>query len=183
VPWIPITAHNRQRFVSGRVAHFTYDQFTTLPALDQIALQPGTSPRSYVVAPHPSGVPAIPAGVYRTTVKTSDLRRFGAPAAEVESSGTLTLTIARGTWRSEISGPRRYFAPVHLGHYWGAGDTVTFRVEKPLPDAIVLPRMRWTTEGDRLRFHLLGCGALANAPGFCAADRAKFEAHPWVKVR
>jgi peptide/nickel transport system substrate-binding protein len=38
VPWVPLLFHNRQRMISSRVIHFSYDQFTTLPALDQIAL-------------------------------------------------------------------------------------------------------------------------------------------------
>jgi peptide/nickel transport system substrate-binding protein len=39
VPWVPYEAGNRIRIVSARVAAFSFDQFTTLPALDQIALK------------------------------------------------------------------------------------------------------------------------------------------------
>jgi len=28
--------------IPSRIAHYSYDQFTDLPALDQIALQPGS---------------------------------------------------------------------------------------------------------------------------------------------
>ena len=39
VPWVPFLADNSTFVVSSRVSRFTFDQFTTLPALDQIALR------------------------------------------------------------------------------------------------------------------------------------------------
>jgi ABC-type transport system substrate-binding protein len=39
VPWVPFFSDNSTFAVSSRVTQFTFDQFTTLPALDQIALQ------------------------------------------------------------------------------------------------------------------------------------------------
>jgi len=39
VPWVPYEAGNRIRIVSARVASFSFDQFTTLPALDRIGLK------------------------------------------------------------------------------------------------------------------------------------------------
>jgi peptide/nickel transport system substrate-binding protein len=39
VPWVPFLSDNSTFAVSSRVTHFTFDQFTTLPALDQVALR------------------------------------------------------------------------------------------------------------------------------------------------
>jgi hypothetical protein len=39
VPWVPFNFTKEVRAVSARVARFSFDQFTTLPALDQIALR------------------------------------------------------------------------------------------------------------------------------------------------
>jgi peptide/nickel transport system substrate-binding protein len=41
VPWVPFLSDNSTFAVSSRVTHFTFDQFTTLPALDQVALRKG----------------------------------------------------------------------------------------------------------------------------------------------
>ncbi|HJP65611.1 MAG TPA: hypothetical protein VKA30_04825, partial [Actinomycetota bacterium] len=41
-PVVPILFVTATRIVSERVRHFSWDQFATLPALDQIALQPGS---------------------------------------------------------------------------------------------------------------------------------------------
>ena len=42
VPWVPFFAIGRSQVVSGRVASFSFDQFDTEPALDRIALVPGS---------------------------------------------------------------------------------------------------------------------------------------------
>jgi peptide/nickel transport system substrate-binding protein len=42
VPWIPYASPNEIRIVSSRVASVSIDQYTTLPSLDRIALQPGS---------------------------------------------------------------------------------------------------------------------------------------------
>jgi peptide/nickel transport system substrate-binding protein len=39
VPWVPYISEIRVQVVPTRVAHFSYDQFGTLPALDHIAIQ------------------------------------------------------------------------------------------------------------------------------------------------
>jgi peptide/nickel transport system substrate-binding protein len=41
VPWIPYALQNETRIVSARVASFSIDQFTLVPSLDRIALEPG----------------------------------------------------------------------------------------------------------------------------------------------
>jgi ABC-type transport system substrate-binding protein len=43
VPVVPFLFGTTRRVTSGRVLHFTWDQFTTQPALDQIALKPGSA--------------------------------------------------------------------------------------------------------------------------------------------
>jgi ABC-type transport system substrate-binding protein len=43
VPWVPLEFHESVRTLSTRVADFSFDQFTGLPALDRIALAPGGS--------------------------------------------------------------------------------------------------------------------------------------------
>ena len=40
VPWVPYLFENYVRTVSARVAHYSFDQFAGLPALDQIAVEP-----------------------------------------------------------------------------------------------------------------------------------------------
>ena len=39
VPWVPFFSDNSTFAVSSRVKRFVFDQFTTLPALDQITLK------------------------------------------------------------------------------------------------------------------------------------------------
>jgi peptide/nickel transport system substrate-binding protein len=42
VPWVPYLLQSYVRTVSSRVASYSFDQFTTLPALERIALKPET---------------------------------------------------------------------------------------------------------------------------------------------
>lgn len=42
VPWVPFLFGSSVRIVSSRIARFSFDQFTGWPALDQIALRPGS---------------------------------------------------------------------------------------------------------------------------------------------
>jgi peptide/nickel transport system substrate-binding protein len=188
VPWVPTTVHNRQRLVSERVARFTYAQFTTLPALDQIALKPGTRPTPY---PTPVGpVPAIPDGVYRYTITPNDYVRFGVhidnPEDLLENTGTTTITLKDGKWTSLVTSDHKYFAPINMGRYTGSGDLVTWIAERPFFNAITLPPMRWSFDGSALRFKFVSCGKLnrlePDAPDLCESFRVAYEAHPWVKV-
>jgi peptide/nickel transport system substrate-binding protein len=39
VPWVPLISENHVQVVPSRIAHYSYDQFGDLPALDQIALR------------------------------------------------------------------------------------------------------------------------------------------------
>ena len=45
VPWVPFLSDRLTREVSARVVRFSFDQFASLPALDQIALRNGTARR------------------------------------------------------------------------------------------------------------------------------------------
>jgi hypothetical protein len=187
VPWVPLVAHNRQRLVSERVVHFTYDQFTTLPALDQIALEPGTAPTAFPTPAVP--VPDIPNGVYRVTLTVNDYRRFGVSASAEdlrEDTGTRTITLEDGRWTSVATADRRLFAPVNTGRYTGSGDRVTWIAERPFFNAITLPPMTWRFDGTALRFKFTTCGNLREVepdfPEACDFFRVFFEAHPWVKV-
>jgi peptide/nickel transport system substrate-binding protein len=42
VPWIPYLSETHAQVVPHRIARYSYDQFADLPALDQIALRPGS---------------------------------------------------------------------------------------------------------------------------------------------
>jgi hypothetical protein len=42
VPWVPYEFAETREMVSPRVASYSFDQFTSLPALDRIALKPGS---------------------------------------------------------------------------------------------------------------------------------------------
>jgi peptide/nickel transport system substrate-binding protein len=42
VPWVPYIEESRIVITSDRVVHYEFDQFSTMPALDQIALKPGS---------------------------------------------------------------------------------------------------------------------------------------------
>jgi ABC-type transport system substrate-binding protein len=189
VPWIPLAVHNRQRLVSQRVAHFSYDQLTTLPALDQIALKPGTDPAPY---PTPSVGPApdIPDGVYRFTMTEKDYRRFGVhfptPDFLQENTGTMTFTLRGGRWASVAVAGHRFFAPVNMGTYTGSGDGVVWRWERPSFNSIAIPPMTWSLDATALTFRLVSCGDLRTLdpdfPGLCDFFRAFFQAHPWVRV-
>ncbi|HJP65610.1 MAG TPA: ABC transporter substrate-binding protein [Actinomycetota bacterium] len=189
VPWVPTTVHNRQRLVSGRVVHFTYDQFTTLPALDQLALKPGTAPAPYPTPPD-GPVPPIPDGVYRYTITPSDHDRFGDhtddPQDLAENTGTITITLKDGTWKSVQTGDHKFFAPVNEGTYRGSGNRVTWESTRPFINAIKLPEMAWSFDGHALRFRFLSCGNLntlePDNPILCRGFRVNYEAHPWVKV-
>jgi peptide/nickel transport system substrate-binding protein len=189
VPWVPIAVHNRQRLVSKRVASFSYDQFTTLPALDQIALKPGTSPAPYPTA-SAGPIPDIPDGVYRFTITAKDYQRFGVelsdPDQRRESTGVMTITIRDGRWTGVATADHRFYAPVNMGRYTGSGDRVTWITERPSFHALTLPQMTWTYDGDALRFKFVNCGNLSEFdpanPQVCDTFKVPFEAKPWVKI-
>lgn len=185
VPWVPLLVHNRQRFISDRVLNFTYDQFTTLPSPDRIALRPGSEP-----SPSPSmlgPVPAFPNGVYRFTLTAHDYHRFHGtldPDGLAENTGTTTATLRDGRSEFVVRGDHRYFAPIVLGHYSGSGDTVRFSGDRPAFNALTTPPMRWSFDGRALHFTFLSCEGLHDPenPRFCNDIRTVYEAHPWVKV-
>jgi peptide/nickel transport system substrate-binding protein len=185
VPWVPLLVHNRQRFISDRVQSFTYDQFTTLPSPDRIALRSGSEP-----TPSPSmlgPVPAIPNGVYRFTLTAQDYRRFHGtsdPDGLLENTGTFTATLRDGQFESVQTGDHAYFAPIGLGHYRGSGDTVRFSTDRPAFNLLTTPPMRWSFDGRTLHFTFLSCQGLHDPknPTFCNDIRVVYEAHPWVKV-
>jgi peptide/nickel transport system substrate-binding protein len=186
VPWVPLVVHNRQRFISDRVLSFGYDQFTTLPALDRIALRPRTEP-----APRPTPsigpIPPIPDGVYRFTVTAADFKRFrGAedPDSLRENTGTVTITMRSGRYEQVMTGDHPFFAPISLGHYSGSGDTVRFTTDLPSFNVLTTPPIRWTFDGHRLHFTFLSCEGLHDPenPTFCQDVKVFYEAHPWEKV-
>jgi len=45
VPWVPLISESHVQVVPRRIAHYSYDQFADLPALDQIALRSGGANR------------------------------------------------------------------------------------------------------------------------------------------
>jgi ABC-type transport system substrate-binding protein len=189
VPWVPLTKHNRQRLVSERVVHFSYDQFTTLPALDQIALEPGSEPTA-LPGPPAGPVPDIPDGVYRFTITAKDYKPYGIELNSeedlAENTGTTTMTLRDGQWTSVVTANHRYFAPVNMGHYRGSGDRVTWIAEKPFFNAITMPPMTWSFDGTALRFRFVSCGNLKELepdnPQLCDSFKVFFESQPWVKV-
>jgi hypothetical protein len=42
VPWVPFGSEAHVQVIPRRIVRYSYDQFATLPALDQIALRPGS---------------------------------------------------------------------------------------------------------------------------------------------
>src|SRR5712691_3569654 len=42
VPWVPYFSETLTNVVPRRIARYSFDQFAALPALDQIALRPGS---------------------------------------------------------------------------------------------------------------------------------------------
>jgi hypothetical protein len=42
VPWVPLVFESHIQIVPARLVHYSYAQFTGQPALDQVALQPGS---------------------------------------------------------------------------------------------------------------------------------------------
>jgi hypothetical protein len=42
IPWVPLFILSEARMVSARVIAYSFDQFASRPALDRIALKPGT---------------------------------------------------------------------------------------------------------------------------------------------
>jgi ABC-type transport system substrate-binding protein len=186
VPWVPLLVHNRQRIVGDRVSSFTYDQFTTLPSLDRIALRPGTTPApSHTPSLGPP--PAIPDGIYRSTITPGDFRAFRGttdPDSLRENTGTFMLTLRSGQFRSDVTGDHPFFAPVTIGRYAGSGDVVRFVAELPSFNALTTPPIRWRVDGNSLRFSLLSCEGLTDPedPTFCNDIRTFFEAHAWEKV-
>jgi peptide/nickel transport system substrate-binding protein len=188
VPWIPLLVHNRQRIVSSRVVSFTYDQFTTLPALDRIALRTGTEP-SPTPTPTIGPVPAIPDGVYRTTITAQDFRSFHGtsdPDSLRENTGSFTISLHGGRFELMESADHKFYAPLNLGRYSGTGDTVVFTTDQPTFNQLTTPSMRWTFDGHALHFTFLGCGDLDTADPqnahLCEDIKVLYEAHRWEKV-
>jgi hypothetical protein len=185
VPWVPLLVHNRQRFLSDRVLNFTYDQFTTLPSIDRVALRPDSEP-----SPSPTStesIPAIPNGVYRFTITPEDYRRLHGtsdPDSLRENTGTLTATLRDGSFEFSATANHPFYAPISLGHYSGSGDVARFSVERPRFNQLTTPPMRWTFDGRALHFVFLSCEGLSDPenPTFCNDIRVFYEAHPWVKV-
>jgi hypothetical protein len=178
------------RVVSDRLARFSFDQAWgfPLPALDQIAVKPGSAPGP---TPRPSlSVPPIPPGRYQVTITTTDLRRFD-PTIDAdgirENTGTTTITLRPDGWfETWQRADHALYHPLNVGTYSGTGDTVTFAWVAFVGNAITTPPMRWTFDGRSLHLEFLGCGDLnqldPGAPHLCDDIRVFFEAHPWEKA-
>jgi peptide/nickel transport system substrate-binding protein len=194
VPAVPLLETAWGRILSDRIARFSFDASTTdvpMPALDQIALSPSAQRASAPSEPAPSrtptSVPPIPDGVYRFTITSADLYRFDPnydPGSVQEDTGTTTMTLSGGHWRSTQASSNFIFNPVNSGIYYGSGDTVTFESQLPPTNALTVPEMRWSFDGRSLHFTFLSCEGLTdpNNPHFCDDVRVVYEAHPWVKI-
>jgi peptide/nickel transport system substrate-binding protein len=190
VPWVPLVSFVSGRVVSDRLATFSFDQAWgfPLPALDQIAVKPGSAP-SPTSMPSLS-VPPIPPGRYEVTITKEDLYRFDPhydPEGVEENTGTVTITLRPDGWfESWQRADHPLYHPLNVGTYTGSGDTVTFDTIAFVDNAIATPPMRWTFDGQALHFTFLGCGNLNRLdpqnPHLCDDIKIVFEAHPWDKV-
>jgi peptide/nickel transport system substrate-binding protein len=190
VPWVPLVGFTTGRVVSDRLTRFSFDQAWgfPFPALDQIAVRPGSSPSPM---PEPSnGVPAIPPGRYQVTITKQDILRFD-PHTDSdgirENTGTTIITLRPDGWfESWQRADHALYHPLNVGRYTGSGDTVTFETVAFVGNAITTPPMRWTFDGKALRLQFLGCSDLnrldPGAPHLCDDLRVFYEAHPWTKV-
>src|SRR5205823_1189129 len=129
-PWIPLVSFLAGRVVSDRLARFSFDQAWgyPLPALDQIALRPGSAPSS---TPRASlSVPPVPPGRYQVTITKADLYRFDPhvdPGQIDENTGTITITLRPDGWfESWERADHAIYHPINVGTFTGSGDTVTF---------------------------------------------------------
>jgi ABC-type transport system substrate-binding protein len=187
VPWIPLLTAETLAVVSARVRNASFDQSTVLPrlALDRIAVSPGADSSS---SPSPSFVvPPIPDGVYQTTITKEDFHRFDPhadPAGLEENTGTVTIFLRKGLFRSVQSANHPIFNPVTVGRYTGSGDRVVFEGLASSGGTITTPPIRWTFDGSALHLTFLSCAGLHDPgnPSFCSDTRVLYEAHPWVKV-
>jgi peptide/nickel transport system substrate-binding protein len=190
VPWVPLVSLVSGRVVSDRLAQFSFDQAWgfPLPALDQIAVKPGSAPSP---TPEPSlAVPPIPPGRYRVTITEADLRRFDPridPDGIDENTGTTTITLWPDGWfETWQRADHPIYHPINVGTFTGMGNTVTFTTVAFAGNALTTPPMRWTFDGQALHLTFLGCGNLnqldPEAPHLCDDIRAFYEAHPWEKV-
>jgi ABC-type transport system substrate-binding protein len=190
VPWIPLVSLLSGRVVSDRVTRFSFDQAWgfPFPALDQVAVRPGSSPSP---TPEPSiQVPAIPPGRYEVTITKQDILRFD-PHTDAdgirENTGTTIITIRPDGWfETWQRADHALYHPINVGRYTGSGDMVTFETVAFVGNAITTPPMRWTNDGKALHLQFLGCGDLnrldPGAPHLCDDLRVFYEAHPWVKI-
>jgi hypothetical protein len=187
VPWIPLLTDETLAVVSGRVRNARFDQSTVLPrlALDNIAVMPGTDPSP---SPSPSfAVPPIPDGVYQTAITKEDYLRVDPradPASLVENTGTTTIYIRNGLFRSVRTADHTIANPMTVGRYTGSGERVVFEGLASGGGIVTTPPMRWTFDGTALHFTFLSCAGLHDPenPAFCADMRVIYEAHPWVKM-
>ena len=188
VPWIPLVGFLSGRVVSDRLTRFRFDQAWALPlpALDQIAVKPGS-----VASPTPQSspdIPPIPPGRYQVTITKADLYRFDPnvdPGGIDEYTGTVTITLRPDGWfESWARADHTISHPISVGIYEGSGDTVTFKTVAFAGNILTTPPMRWSLEGTSLRFAFLSCAGLHDPenPGFCNDIRVLYEAHPWVRI-
>jgi hypothetical protein len=193
VPWIPLLSDQTVAVVSSRVRDADFDQSIYLPrlALDNIALSPDADSSP---SPSPSGsptpsaaVPAIPGGVYQTTISKQDILRFDPhadPQGLDEGTGTFTIFLRDGMYRFVQDADHPIFDPLSVGRYYGSGDQVVFEGIASSGGTILTPPMRWTFDGASLHFTFLSCEGLDDPenPAFCDDTKVLYEAHPWVKV-
>jgi peptide/nickel transport system substrate-binding protein len=188
-PWVPLVSLSTGRVTSSRVASFSFDQSspTPMPSLDRIVLRSDVRPRPQ---PSPShAIPEIPEGAYRVTITKADLHRFDPhddPGGLNENSGTVTMFIGDGHFKTVQFANHPIFNPIGVGIYRGSDNRVVFELQRPSFNAITTPPMRWRFDGRALHLKFLGCGTLnkldPKAPRLCDDIRALYEAHPWRKI-
>jgi peptide/nickel transport system substrate-binding protein len=187
VPWIPLAATAVPRIVSARVQDLSFDQANPTvpePALDRITLTPSAArerpPLDVPASPASGPIPPIPDGTYTSKVTQQDLVRAGEDPGDefdlAQSSGTYSLTLSHGRWRSTLASPDVWFSPVSTGVYYGSGDRVTFVTQTPQVNAITVT-LEWHIRGAGLRF------TVTDAPkDSLPSVRGMFDSHPWTPV-
>ncbi len=185
VPIVPLAQTFQGWATSERVRGFSVDAAiaSPMPSIGAMWVE-GEAPVPATAVPQPVPPPGMPDGLYRTEVTEEDFRAVGGDFPEdfvASLTGVHTITLDDGWFEVHSTSEEHViWDPIQIGTYEGSGSGVRFHTRAPF-DATT-PVLRWTVDGDALRFQEPSCGPQTGELD-CAYLRLLFAEHPWSFVR